>query len=746
VLTGVFGYYVYQVLVRTDVEVLRTWHVNKPVRLLASLRRADRRRASTAFPLRNGWKAVGAAYARGELDGKFRTNALAYVAEWYLAGQGVCPRNDRYFALASTVETTDDGYQDALRREISQEYSPLASVVVNGQPRLEFFSRDAQGEPVQWDDAAAAQVFDAQLATPQRGGYRGRVLTAAPAQTTDFRLGDDQIQLAGYTLDRPVAAPGEEIEVTLYWRALAPIYQPYTVFTQLIDPATNGKIGQLDGQPVCDWFPTEQWNPGDLIADPYRIAIAPDAAPGEYQLLVGMYDATTGQRLPVAAADGARIGRCDPTSRDHGRTMNRQQGMAALAAAATGLAGAAIIVSAQVWAFHYLVHVPLAARWLFALFVAAVGVAAVWLAPRIDWLGRAWDVTRWPAWLMAGVGGATFLLFAERTHYGDGLLKLKLLATATLQDRPPYIWKAPLEGLAGYAASQTAGAVGLPLAAGIVALSVSAGIIYLLAARSIAGSLSPIPGRRLLVFVGLLALGTSQLWFGHIENYSMVTAFVAVTMALALRFLAQPGDRFDAEAQRCRDAQGGDDESSALPASANLPASAPLRQTEPAKRLPSEGTIGAGRAGGGRGGGLSPAGALCYAGAAAAGAAGGPPARPGRPGNHRRRRSAADGGHTAAVGHAAADAGERLRWRHAAFLDVGAVQRPAAAGRGLGESLAAGSVGAAAGGDRGAGGWEGRGARGEGGGARGEGRGAQSAALPVWRGCRAVVLPVCLSE
>jgi hypothetical protein len=311
VLTGVFGYYVYQVLVRTDVEVLRTWHVNKPAGYWHPFDEPTDV-GIYGFPLRNGWKAVGAAYARGELEGKFRTNALAYVAEWYLAGQGVCPRNDRYFALASTVETTDDGYQDALRREISQEYSPLASVVVNGQPRLEFFSRDAQGEPVQWDDAAAAQVFDAQLATPQRGGYRGRVLTAAPAQTTDFRLGDDQIQLAGYTLDRPVAAPGEEIEVTLYWRALAPIYQPYTVFTQLIDPATNGKIGQLDGQPVCDWFPTEQWNPGDLIADPYQIDIAPDAAPGEYQLLVGMYDATTGQRLPVAAADGAPLGDAIP--------------------------------------------------------------------------------------------------------------------------------------------------------------------------------------------------------------------------------------------------------------------------------------------------------------------------------------------------------------------------------------------------------------------------------------------------
>jgi hypothetical protein len=426
--------------------------------------------------------------------------------------------------------------------------------------------------------------------------------------------------------------------------------------------------------------------------------------------------------------------------------MNRQQGMAALAAAATGLAGAAIIVSAQVWAFHYLVHVPLAARWLFALFVAAVGVAAVWLAPRIDWLGRAWDVTRWPAWLMAGVGGATFLLFAERTHYGDGLLKLKLLATATLQDRPPYIWKAPLEGLAGYAASQTAGAVGLPLAAGIVALSVSAGIIYLLAARSIAGSLSPIPGRRLLVFVGLLALGTSQLWFGHIENYSMVTAFVAVTMALVLRFLAQPGDRFDAEAQRCRDAQGGDDESSALPASANLPASAPMRQTEPAKRLPSEAQLALVGLAGGVAVAFHPQALFAML------------ALPllARPGARLR-----DLGVLAITGAAAplltvvtllllgtppptlenGYVGDtQLFWTWAQFSDP---QQLAAAWANLWLLVPLAPllvvIGVLA-----VGRGEGRGGRG--GGARGEGRGAQSAALPVWRGCRAVVLPVCLSE
>ena len=33
-------------------------------------------------------------------------------------------------------------------------------------------------------------------------------------------------------------------------------------------------------------------------------------------------------------------------------------------------------------------------------------------------------------------------------------------------------------------------------------------------------------------------LGSSQLWFGHVENYSLVTAFSMVATALALGYLA----------------------------------------------------------------------------------------------------------------------------------------------------------------------------------------------------------------
>jgi hypothetical protein len=66
--------------------------------------------------------------------------------------------------------------------------------------------------------------------------------------------------------------------------------------------------GQLDGQPVCGTLPTSEWEPGQYVVDPYRIAISDEAPPGAVPLTVGMYDLATMQRLPVTASDGAPAG------------------------------------------------------------------------------------------------------------------------------------------------------------------------------------------------------------------------------------------------------------------------------------------------------------------------------------------------------------------------------------------------------------------------------------------------------
>lgn len=124
----------------------------------------------------------------------------------------------------------------------------------------------------------------------------------------------DRVELAGYRLATDVASPQSGIltttpntalRLTLYWRALAPMEISYTVFTHLLD--ANGQLwAQKDNPPVRGSYPTTEWRVGETIVDKYDIVIPPDAPAGQYELEVGLYDATTGQRLPLLDKMGQR--------------------------------------------------------------------------------------------------------------------------------------------------------------------------------------------------------------------------------------------------------------------------------------------------------------------------------------------------------------------------------------------------------------------------------------------------------
>ncbi len=57
--------------------------------------------------------------------------------------------------------------------------------------------------------------------------------------------------------------------------------------------------GQWDNPPQAGRYPTTAWSESDTVVDRYRLALRAGALPGNYRLLVGMYDPNTGQRLPV---------------------------------------------------------------------------------------------------------------------------------------------------------------------------------------------------------------------------------------------------------------------------------------------------------------------------------------------------------------------------------------------------------------------------------------------------------------
>jgi hypothetical protein len=115
-----------------------------------------------------------------------------------------------------------------------------------------------------------------------------------PMQAT---LGD-QVRFLGHDLSPPPYRRGETLHLTLYWKAMTRMDQSYTVFVHVLN---KGGImgGQWDSVPGDGLLPTTSWLEGEVIADEYEVPIKAGAPPGEYTIEIGMYEASTGERLEV---------------------------------------------------------------------------------------------------------------------------------------------------------------------------------------------------------------------------------------------------------------------------------------------------------------------------------------------------------------------------------------------------------------------------------------------------------------
>ena len=118
-----------------------------------------------------------------------------------------------------------------------------------------------------------------------------------PQATADVAGGPMVLHRA--TLGQPTAGGG--LHLVLYWEALAAVEDSYTVFTQLFNPAGE-MIAQQDNPPVTGLAPTHTWPAGTVIRDPYRLELPSHLPPGEYRLLLGLYDEVG--RRPLTTVEG----------------------------------------------------------------------------------------------------------------------------------------------------------------------------------------------------------------------------------------------------------------------------------------------------------------------------------------------------------------------------------------------------------------------------------------------------------
>ncbi len=166
--------------------------------------------------------------------------------------------------------------------------APVAASLEAGLYRLSAQQRlavtDPRGKPV--GVSALARI---KVAVPTSAFNPSHPLTA------DL---DQRVRLAGFDLPSGPFRPGSEVPLVLYWQVLASLDGDYTVFVHLVD-AQNHMVGQGDGPPLGNDYPTHFWSSGENLADGHVLRIAADAPPGIYSLYVGLYRPDSGRRLPV---------------------------------------------------------------------------------------------------------------------------------------------------------------------------------------------------------------------------------------------------------------------------------------------------------------------------------------------------------------------------------------------------------------------------------------------------------------
>lgn len=117
----------------------------------------------------------------------------------------------------------------------------------------------------------------------------------------DVTLGD-QVRLA----EAAVRSEGQTLYLTLHWQALRAMGTNYMVFVHVQQAEFPTSIG--DGPPAYGYYTTNVWRAGDWVVDERTVELPRVFDPARDQVLVGMYDLETLQRLPVTDSQGQPLG------------------------------------------------------------------------------------------------------------------------------------------------------------------------------------------------------------------------------------------------------------------------------------------------------------------------------------------------------------------------------------------------------------------------------------------------------
>jgi hypothetical protein len=110
--------------------------------------------------------------------------------------------------------------------------------------------------------------------------------------------------------DRAIeASPGKTLAVDLHWYALAPSPHDWQLFVHLVPKGKRTQpLVQIDEPLGTAAYPSSFWPVGENVSQRVEFSVPASVEPGAYDLLVGLYDLVTNERVPTPdSADSAPV-------------------------------------------------------------------------------------------------------------------------------------------------------------------------------------------------------------------------------------------------------------------------------------------------------------------------------------------------------------------------------------------------------------------------------------------------------
>jgi hypothetical protein len=95
------------------------------------------------------------------------------------------------------------------------------------------------------------------------------------------------------------------LQVDVYWQSDRKLEEELVVFVHVV--GADGLLGQHDAPPAAGHWQASWWRPGQVIHDRHIVMLSEPFDAEQHRVLVGLYRAASGERLPVYDPDTGEL-------------------------------------------------------------------------------------------------------------------------------------------------------------------------------------------------------------------------------------------------------------------------------------------------------------------------------------------------------------------------------------------------------------------------------------------------------